>query len=598
MNQRDSRRLRGANFLWDRPSAILEVGLEPHEDGERLVRAWRAELARVLPLVGWEHEASTARVFPGGAMLALAAPMDALLAATEVNEWAFASALDVLRGAPARDPNEVAPALRAKIDAERNPRLPALRAAAIEHRVPFYWDDKLASVGHGRWSHSYALDALPDAAEVPWSELRAIPTAIVTGTNGKTTTVRLLGAIGAAWGKHTGLSSTDWVRVDDEILDRGDYSGPVGARLLLRDARTELAILETARGGIMRRGMALESVDVAAITNVANDHLGEFGNATLELLADAKFVVTRIAERVVLNADCELLHAPARAVKAPITWFARSESNPLVAAHLAAGGTACVVRDGALTLLEPDAARRSTRAHALGRVGRISITMHGTARHNVENCLAAAAIAFHLGAPPEAIARGLESFESTPDSNPGRLNVFELGTTGGASATSGAGSTGVRCIVDFAHNAHGFEALFEMARALAPKRWAVLVGQAGDRDDASIVELARMTWAARPDLTVLKEMKKYLRGRAEGEVLGMIEGEMRRAGAPDSALVRAPSEIEAVRTALAWSKPGDLLLLLCHAERERTIELLQRMRADGWKAGQPVPEAAAAEPAH
>lgn len=587
MIQRDSRRLRGANFLWDRPSAILEVGLEPHEDGEALVRAWRAELARVLPLVGWQREESAARVFPHGAMLALSAPMDALLAATEVNEWAFASALDVLKGEPARDPAAAAPALRAKIDAERNPRLPALRAAAIEHRVPFYWDDKLASVGHGRWSKSYALDALPDAAAVPWSELRAVPTAIVTGTNGKTTTVRLLGAIGAAWGKHTGLSSTDWVRVDDEILDRGDYSGPVGARLLLRDARTELAILETARGGIMRRGMALESVDVAAITNVANDHLGEFGNATLELLADAKFVVTRIARRVVLNADCELLHAPARGVQAPITWFARSESNPLVAKHVQAGGSACVVRDGVLTLIEPG------RAHALGRVERIAITMHGTARHNVENCLAAAAIAFHLGAPPEAIARGLESFESTPDANPGRLNVFELGV-----APSERNCESVRCIVDFAHNAHGFEALFEMARALAPKRWAVLVGQAGDRDDASIYELARLTWAARPDLTVLKEMKKYLRGRAEGEVLGMIESEMRRAGAPDSALVRAPSEIEAVRTALAWSRPGDLLLLLCHAERERTIELLTRMRAAAWKPGQRVPEPAAAEPAH
>jgi UDP-N-acetylmuramyl tripeptide synthase len=591
MIQRDSRRLRGANFLWDRPSAILDVGLEPREDGEALVRAWRAELARILPLVGWEREETAARVFPHGAMLALSAPMDALLAATEVNEWAFASACEVLRGESARDAAAVATAastLRAKIDAERNPRLPALRAAAIEHRVPFYWDDKLASVGHGRWSKSYALDALPDAGEVPWSELRSVPTAIVTGTNGKTTTVRLLGAIGAAWGKHTGLSSTDWVRVDDEILDRGDYSGPTGARLLLRDARTELAILETARGGIMRRGMALESVDVAAITNVANDHLGEFGNATLELLADAKFVVTRIAKRVVLNVDCELLHVPARGVKAPITWFARSESNPLVAAHLRAGGSACVVRDGVLTLLEPSGAG-ALRAHALGRVERIAITMHGTARHNVENCLAAAAIAFHLGAPPDAIARGLESFDSTPDSNPGRLNVFELG---------GARANGVRCIVDFAHNAHGFEALFEMARALGPERWAVIVGQAGDRDDASILELARLTWAARPDLTVLKEMKKYLRGRAEGEVVGMIEAEMRRAGAPDSALVRAPSEIEAVRTALAWSRPGDLLLLLCHAERERTIELVQRMRDAGWKPGQPVPEPAAAEPAH
>ncbi|MBM3975965.1 MAG: Mur ligase [Planctomycetes bacterium] len=585
MIQRDSRRLRGANFLWDRPSAILDVGLEQHEDGNALVRAWRGELARILPLVGWQREEAAARVFPGGAMLAISAPMDALLAATEVNEWAFASACEVLRGESPRDAATLAAAasaLREKIDAQRNPRLPALRAAAIEHGVPFYWDDKLASVGHGRWSRNYALDALPAAAAVPWSELRAIPTAIVTGTNGKTTTVRLLGAIGKAWGKHTGLSSTDWVRVDDEILDRGDYSGPVGARLLLRDPRTELAVLETARGGIMRRGMALESVDVAAITNIAADHLGEFGNATLELLADAKFVVTRIARRVVLNADCELLHAPARTVQAPITWFARSERNPLVAAHLAAGGTACVVRDGILTLLE------GGRVHALGRIERIPIAMGGTARHNVENCLAAAATAFHLGAPAESIARGLEGFESTPDANPGRLNVFELGPRGEA----------VRCIVDFAHNAHGFEALFEMARALAPKRWAVLVGQAGDRDDASILELARLTWAARPDLTVLKEMHKYLRGRPPGQVVGMLDAEMRRAGAPDQAIAFAPSEIEAVRTALEWSRSGDLLLLLCHAERERTLELLQRMRDAGWKPGQPVPQPAAAEPAH
>jgi UDP-N-acetylmuramyl tripeptide synthase len=593
MKLRDSRRLRGANFLWDRPSAILEVDLEPRDDGAALARVWRAQVERMLPWLDWRTEATCTRVFNGGAMLALSAPMDGLLAATEVNEWAFAAAVAVLDGATEPELQPAASMLRAKIERERNPRLAELRAAALAHRVPFFWDDRTVTVGHGRTSQSFELAALPEPTAVEWSALHAVPTAIVTGTNGKSTTVRLLGAIGAAWGKTTGLSSTDWVRVGDEILDRGDYSGPTGARLLLRDPRTELAILETARGGIMRRGMALEAVDVAAITNVAADHLGEFGNTTLELLTHAKFVVTRIGKRIVLNADCELLHAPARAVQAPITWFALSERNPLVAAHLASGGSACVVRDGVLTLLEPG------RTHALGRIERISIAMGGAARHNVENCLAAAAIAFHLGAPPAAIARGLEGFESTPDANPGRLNLFELGGAADRDASTSRRDSGdtrgehaqtVRCIVDFAHNSHGFEALFEMARALAPRRWAVLVGQAGDRDDASIYELARLTWAARPDLVVIKEMQKYLRGRPAGEVVGMLDREMREAGAPDAALVHAPSELDAVRAALAWAKPGDLLLLLCHADRERTIELLARMRASGWRAGEPVPE--------
>ncbi len=568
MEVRDSRRLTGPNVLWERPGAILDVALE---DGaaEAAVAAWRREARRALDAVGWGEEDLAWRVFPGGVNLALSAPVDALYAATEVNEWAWEAAAAVLAGRKTPDLEEAAARLEETIAAERNPALIALREGALKRRVTFLSDDERASVGSGTGSLSWPVDDLPAPPEVDWDAVHDVPIALVTGTNGKTTTVRLLAAIAAAAGRTAGVSTTDWIRVGSELIDEGDYSGPGGARAVLRDRRVEVAFLETARGGMLRRGLAVSRADVACVTNVAEDHLGEWGVAALAALADAKFVVGRAAERLVLNADDPMVRERGPGAGRPVTWFSLDprgrETRPL----LAAGDTACAYDGRALRLL----AGYDTILEI--PVERIPIALGGAARHNVANALAAIGVARAVHLPAAAIAEGLEGFESTPEANPGRLNVFDV--------------AGLRVVVDFAHNPHGVAALLEMAMAMPAERRLVLLGQAGDRDDDAIRELARIAWRARPDRIVVKELRKYLRGRAEGEVPGLLISELRAAGAPPEALDRADSELQAVRQAFEWSRPGDLLLLVSHSNRAGIIALIERLRETGWRPDRPLP---------
>jgi UDP-N-acetylmuramyl tripeptide synthase len=189
--------------------------------------------------------------------------------------------------------------------------------------------------------------------------------------------------------------------------------------------------------------------------------------------------------------------------------------------------------------------------------------------------MGATGVALALGLGVEAIRTGLEKFRSTPEENPGRLNLFELGDA--------------TVVVDFAHNPHGMEALLGMAAAMPARRRLVTTGQAGDRDDDSILQLARTIAAAKPDRVVVKELTEYLRGRAEGEVATMIVQELERAGLAPEAIDRADSEMSSVRQALAWCEPGDLLLLITHSKRSGVVSYLSRLVEKGWLPGQPIP---------
>ncbi|HYX25218.1 MAG TPA: Mur ligase family protein [Thermoanaerobaculia bacterium] len=562
----DSRRLTGPNLLLDRAGAALEVSLAP-EEAEAAVAAWRENVRRMLEAVGWPGEEIAVRRFSGGASLAISAPIDVLYPATEVNEWAWAAAEAVVNGAPAPDLAEAAAELRALIARETNPALLALRDAAAAHGVSCLWDDRRVSVGLGTGSLTWPAEALPDPATVDWSAVHDVPVLMVTGTNGKTTTVRLLGAIAAAAGKVPGITSTDRIEVGGEVVDHGDYSGPGGARTLLRDRRVEIAILETARGGMLRRGLAVTGADAALVTNIAADHLGEFGVLDLPSLAAAKLVIARAVKpggRIVLNADDPELLAAAGRLAVPVTWFSLDPANPRIQSHLAAGGDACFLEDGALVL-----ARGSQRT-AVIRVEEIPLTLGGAARHNVANALGAIGLAAAAGLPVAAMAEGLRRLTS----NLGRAVSMELG--------------GVHLLLDYAHNPHGMAAIVDLARSLPGERRLLVLGQAGDRDDEAIRELARAAWPLRPDRIVVKELPEMLRGRGSGEVPAVLRDELLRLGMAAESVTISGTELEGIREALAWARPGDLLVLLAHTQRVEVLALLDRLVETGWQAGQPL----------
>jgi cyanophycin synthetase len=560
----DSRRLTGPNLLLDGPGAILDVAVgDPGDDRARAEAAWRLALRGLLGAIGWDGAPIASRPHAGGLNLAFGAPIDVLYAATEVNEAAWADVIADFAGEARPDRSAVLAELRASIEREQKPWLLNLSAEAARRRATLLVDDRRISVGLGAGSVAWPIeDSERVLPRLPWGDVHDVPTALITGTNGKTTTARLLGAMVTEAGRVAGVTSTDSVTVGTDVVAEGDYSGPNGARTVLRDRRVEIGVLEVARGGILRRGLPLPHVSVAIVTNVANDHLGEFGIDDVPSLADAKLVVAKAVGpegRVVLNADDPLLLERGSRLPTPVTWVSLDPRHPALAAHLAAGGQACFLDGNALVL-----ARGGERL-ALARLDEVPLTFGGAARHNVANALCAIGAASALALPVEAITRALTTFASDRERNPGRANVWTIG--------------GASIILDFAHNPHGLDALARMMVALPAGRRAIVLGQAGDRDDASIRDLARSAWSMRPDHVFIKELEEYLRGRERGVVPAILESEFRALGAGEGVCSRYDGELDAVRAALHWARPGDLILLTVHEHRDDVMQLLDAVGA-------------------
>jgi cyanophycin synthetase len=344
-----------------------------------------------------------------------------------------------------------------------------------------------------------------------------------------------------------------------------------------RAARVQAAVLETARGGILRRGLAVARADVAVITSIAADHFGEYGVHDLDALADVKLAVARALDRngvLVTNADDPVLARRAPRAGKPIGWFALDFDAPLLTAHRDAGGAAAGARGGRLLLYWQG------HEHDLGKIAAMPLAAGGHSHFNVANLATTALGAAGLGIAPGTLAAVFARFGSDPADNAGRLMRYELG--------------GLNLIVDFAHNPAALAGLADFAQHLrAGGRLALLLGQAGNREDADIDRLAAVAAAARPDCVVVKELADYLRGRESGEVPALLREALERAGVARSRIENAADEDQAVRAALAWARAGDVLVLPLHSRdgRAHALALFERLRRDGWKAGQPLPPA-------
>lgn len=550
----DARRITGPSLLWDKPGSILDIKCTPTE-AIALARVWEKHVRRMLDALGWGEEETCHWSLSGGISLAFSAPIDALYAASAINEWAWASSEAELDGNDGPDFDEAVAETKTAIAEEANPRLLELEAAAGEHGVAFLWDDDDVSVGHGKGSQTWPFRELPDPASLDWSRYHNVPVALVTGTNGKTTTVRLAQHILRGCDRTVGLSSTDWIAVNDRIIDRGDWSGPGGARSVLREADVDVAILETARGGLLRRGLGVNHANAALITNVAEDHLGDFGSQNLDELLDIKWIVSRAVERdgvLILNADDPLLVGKSAEFPGEIVWFSLDARNAVVDLHVQTGGLAFVLDGADLVRLHGDESQLICSSID------IPITLGGAARHNVANALSAAALCDALGVSLEEISRGLTTMSQ--NENPGRCNVYSV--------------QGVSVLVDFAHNPHAMQALFDMAGALPAKRRLLAFSQAGDRTDDAIRELARSAWSIGLDAVIISELEQYARGREQGVVYGIIRDELLRCGANEDQIRHFKEESESLDAALEWAEKGDLIIMLALGGSQPIIERL------------------------
>ena len=555
----DSRRLTGANLFWDLPAAIIDVAIEGL--AEPVIRAWESAAMKWLDAVGYPDEKTCYRVFDGGASLLISAPIDVLYSMCELNEVAWTSAVHACGEGETPDFDEEFPRLNRLFDEERNPALLILQGAAHDHGAPFLWDDDEVSVGYGAGALVWTPDSLPSPDDIDWTAIHSIPVVLVTGTNGKSTTVRMTASIMAAAGYRAGLTSTDFIRVGDRVIDTGDFSGTGGARMLMRQGDVEMAVLEVARGGLLRRGLGIERANAVLVTNVAADHLGDYGINTVAELIPAKFIVRRALQGddpLVLNADDEGVVSFAAALDNTIAWFSLQPDNPVVRAARSEGGTACYLKNSWLCVAS--GRKDGVSERKVVAVENIPAAMGGVVRYNIANALAAMSLAIALGIEDEAVREGLATFRGDETDNPGRGNWFE--------------HKGVRILVDFAHNEHGMSALADTVRQVEAERVVLLMGQAGDRLDKDIGDLTRAACTMKPDRLLVCELPGYERGREPFTVPGVIREAALQAGVPADSITLFPGPKDATKQALEQARPGDLLVLLALTQRQEALALV------------------------
>ncbi len=553
----ESRRLTGPGLLWRYPGAVIDISVKGYELSD-VTNTWSLMARRILDDIGWGKEQFMVRHFDGGASLAISAPLDALYSAVFTVETIWHQSANALLNQKPDDYESMVNDLRSVITKEANPALMALMQSAYDHGVDALSDDEEVSLGHGTGSLVYSVLECPSPHDVPWDKLHNIPVALITGTNGKTTSVRLSSAIAKAAGKVSGLTSTDFIRVGDDVVDRGDYSGPGGARMLLRDKRLEIAYLEVARGGILRRGLPLRQAQAALVTNVAADHLGQYGINTVPELAAVKLAVHRALVEggvLVLNADDEFIAHEALNITANICWFSTDANSPLIQSARQSGKLCAWVADGSLIYFD------GVNDQIIISINHIPLTMNGAAIYNVRNALGALCLARAMGINNQDICKGLAEFKSNPKDNPGRCNEFSV--------------KGARVFMDFAHNPHSIEAVTSALGNIKGKRRFLMIGHAGDRSDQDIKDLTRGAFFFKPDRVVTYELPDYLRGRELEEITDIIRDECIALGLAQDTIQYAENTSAGISKILDEIEEGDIALLLVLSDRDKAFELLE-----------------------
>jgi cyanophycin synthetase len=397
-----------------------------------------------------------------------------------------------------------------------------------------------------------------DAPEMIPTATRSIPIIAITGTNGKTTTSRVVSSVLRRTGRKVGTTSSAGVYIDAEQVIAGDYSGPAGAHRVFDEPGIDVAVLETARGGMLLRGLAFESCDIGVITNVTEDHLGLHGIYSLDKLTDVKSLIARYTRPegfVVLNADDPRVLGMRNVTQARPFLVSRKPVSEDVKTHVAAGGWALTVADDLDVIWWHDGER-----DVLTSLRDIPMTFAGRAPHMVENALCAAGALLGLGLSAAEVRDGLRAFRNSAHDNRGRLNVYE--------------HNGATIVLDFAHNVAGLEQLIAFGKNFVANggKLTAVIGTAGDREDSVFREIARVA-ASQADALMLKDSHKYLRGREPGDMPALMREGVAAAGR-DIPVQVADSEREASLLAFGEASTGDVVVLMCIEDYEYLIPWL------------------------
>ncbi|MCX7708757.1 MAG: cyanophycin synthetase [Clostridia bacterium] len=410
----------------------------------------------------------------------------------------------------------------------------------------------------------------------PKGQPSSIPIISITGTNGKTTTTRLVSHTLSLTGKTVGMTNTSGVYVNNKCVMKGDNTGPVSAGIVLSDRRVEAAVLETARGGIVQKGLGYDLADVGVVVNVSDDHLGIDGLNSLEDLAFVKALVIEAVKPdgySVLNADDEMTKYLMNRAQGNILLFSRKKKNELIAKHAAAGGKALYIENGTMVIEDGE------KCIPLIGIHEIPITFGGMVDCNIENSLAAASALYALGMPIERIRQGLATFKPDLKTNPGRFNMFDMGN--------------FKVMLDYSHNIAGYNAVISFIRRMKAERLVGVIGIPGDRLDRNIEQVGEACGKAFSKIYIKED--RDLRGRKPGEVAEILYQSAVKAGMKKENVEIIHSEIKALETAILDAQPGDLIALF-YEEFEPAVELVSKLKeeleknsiTDGIEVNEPV----------
>lgn len=391
-----------------------------------------------------------------------------------------------------------------------------------------------------------------------------IPIISVTGTNGKTTTTRLIAHIVKQMGYHVGYTTTDGVYIQNQMMMRGDCTGPVSAEFVLKDPTVDFAVLECARGGILRAGLGFHNCDMAVVTNIAPDHLGLGGIDTIEQLARVKSVVPRSVlptGYVVLNADDDLVYAMREGLDAKYALFSMNENNQRIKEHCAANGIACVFENGYISILKGGWKMR------IEKVLNIPLTFNGKAEFNIQNVIAATLAAYLNDFKIEDIRLALQTFVPSPAQTPGRMNMFNF--------------KNFNVLIDYAHNAHGMQAIGKFVSKVDAAKKVGIVAGVGDRRDEDTIALGEE--AAKVFDEIIIRQDRNLRGKGEQEIIDLIVKGIKNVD-PAKTIHVIKKETEAIDFAIKNASKGSFITIISDVVPDALDQVL-KYKEEEEKAG-------------
>jgi UDP-N-acetylmuramate-alanine ligase len=565
MFQRDAlviRILAGTNMFFSSVGAISEI-VTRDEHKQEFANDYDAVLRKMLNELGWDDVPIYKRVYSRGIIMAIPTEFDLTYAACKILGIAFEIAATKYNKTDELDFAEELEYLEYIISKERHMTLRNIYNEAKARLLNVYLDQNIISIGSGKGAYIANIDEIA-CDDIPWGKIYEIPSVMVTGTNGKTTTVRLTSFISQHAGKCVGYCSTDWVMINGEVVSEGDLSGPHGNRRVMTNPDVDVAVLEVARGGIVKRGLATSNVDGAVVMNVSEDHLGVNGIDDVMDLARAKFTVqnaVRPGGHNIVNLDDEISCSFIDSLPRARAFFSQKlAADEVIKFIKTSDDYACFIEDNKFMVY------RHGEKHVIAKVNDVDLTYNGIAKHNIENVLAAICLSVELGRSYAEITAGLHAFRND-EHNHGRFNMFDV-----------KGFKDSKIFVDYGHNFASVDNMLKFARSIAnaDTKITVLLGLSGDRK-FMVDKIANSVVQHKIDYVIVKMFTNHLRGAEVGELAEFLQERLLKRGFDTKNIVATvDQEIEALGLVLANMEANHLYIMLCQDQAAEVINAIKK----------------------